>query len=164
LGQGFPGDEPFDRDSHRFFAVLSPGVSSLETSLSDSPTLLLVEDENLIAITLSDELTSAGFEVVTAPDGETALRELQADAARFRALVTDVRLGAGPDGWAVAHAARELYPTIAVVYMSGDSAVGWAANGVPESVMLPKPFAAAQLVSAISTLITAADAVRLRAT
>ena len=130
--------------------------------MSESPILLLVEDENLIAMALADELVTAGYEVVTAAHGDAALGELRADPARFRAVVTDVRLGSGPDGWAVAHTARELSPSIAVVYMSGDSAVGWAANGVPESVMLAKPFASAQLVSAISSLITQADAVRLR--
>jgi hypothetical protein len=46
--------------------------------------------------------------------------------------------------------------------MSGDSAAGWASNGVPDSVMLPKPFAPAQLVTAVSALITQADAIRLR--
>ena len=132
--------------------------------MSDPPILLLVEDENLIALALQDELSAAGFDVVTAHDGDEAVAELRTDAARFKGVITDVRLGAGPDGWAVAHTARELCATIAVVYMSGDSAVGWAANGVPESVMLAKPFATAQLVAAISTLITQADAIRLRTT
>ncbi len=130
--------------------------------MSELPTLLLVEDENLIAIALQDELLGAGYAVVIASDGDAALKELNEDAARFRAVITDVRLGAGPDGWAVAHAAREISPAVAIVYMSGDSAVGWASKGVPECVMLPKPFAAAQLIAAISTLITAADAIRLR--
>ncbi len=130
--------------------------------MSDSPVLLLVEDENLIAIALEDELVAAGYAVVTAHDGAVALEELRADTTRFQAIITDIRLGAGPDGWAIAHAARELSPTIAVVYMSGDSAAGWAANGVPESVMLAKPFAPAQLVTAVSTLITHAEAIRLR--
>jgi hypothetical protein len=36
--------------------------------------------------------------------------------------------------------------------MSGDSAEDWASKGVPHSIMLPKPFAPAQLVSAVSHL------------
>ena len=132
--------------------------------MSESPILLLVEDENLIALALADELVSGGYTVVTAHDGQLALDEIHADVSRFRAVITDIRLGAGPDGWSVAHAAREVSPTISVVYMSGDSAGGWAANGVPESVMLAKPFAPAQLVTAVSALITQADAIRLRST
>ncbi len=132
--------------------------------MADSPNLLLVEDEHLIAIALADELAAAGYAVVSVHSGAAALDELREDAARFRAVVTDVRLGAGPDGWTVAHEARERSPSIAVVYMSGDSAAGWASNGVPESVMLAKPFASAQLVAAISDLIIKADAIKLRAT
>lgn len=132
--------------------------------MSESPALLLVEDESLIAIALEEELAGAGFSVVVAHNGELALTELRANAERFRAVITDIRLGAGPDGWMVAHAARELSATMPVIYISGDNAVNWAANGVPESVMIPKPFAPAQLVTAVSTLINQADAVRLRAT
>jgi DNA-binding response OmpR family regulator len=123
---------------------------------------LLVEDEHLIALALADELAAAGYAVVSVHSGAAALDALREDPTRFRAVITDVRLGEGPDGWTVAHEARELAPSIAVVYMSGDSAAGWAANGVPESVMLAKPFAPAQLVTAVSTLITHAEAIRLR--
>lgn len=40
-----------------------------------------------------------------------------------------------------------------VVYMSGDSAEDWSSKGVPNSIMLSKPFAPAQLVTAISNLL-----------
>jgi DNA-binding response OmpR family regulator len=71
-------------------------------------------------------------------------------------MVTDIRLGEGPNGWDVARHAREVIPTMPVVYMSGDSANEHSAYGVPDSVMLQKPFATAQLVTAISTLMNAA--------
>ena len=37
--------------------------------------------------------------------------------------------------------------------MSGDSAADWASAGVPNSIMLTKPFAPAQLVTAVSQLL-----------
>ncbi|HEV7437864.1 MAG TPA: hypothetical protein VGO22_23835 [Pseudorhizobium sp.] len=37
--------------------------------------------------------------------------------------------------------------------MSGDSAKDWAANGVPDSIMLAKPFSLGQAVTAVSTLL-----------
>ena len=40
--------------------------------------------------------------------------------------------------------------------MSGASAGDWAAQGVPNSIMLTKPFAPAQLITAISTLMNEA--------
>jgi hypothetical protein len=41
--------------------------------------------------------------------------------------------------------------------MTGDSAGGWSADGVPNSLLLQKPFATAQLTTAISTLLNSAE-------
>lgn len=43
-------------------------------------------------------LTEAGFGVVAAVSGEQARTKLDVDAARLRAVVTDIDLGPGPDG------------------------------------------------------------------
>jgi DNA-binding response OmpR family regulator len=59
----------------------------------------------------------------------------------------------GLKGWDVARHARERNPQIAVVYVTGDSAAEWAAQGVPKSQLVPKPFAAAQLVAAVTALL-----------
>jgi DNA-binding response OmpR family regulator len=128
------------------------GASSLQ-----APTILLVEDEALIVEILTAEFADTGFEVVVANDGNRAIAELDADAARFKAVVTDIRLGKGPDGWDVGRRARELVSDMSVVYVSGDSTHDWSSKGVPESVVILKPFAPTQLVTAVSTLITAAD-------
>jgi hypothetical protein len=37
--------------------------------------------------------------------------------------------------------------------MSGDSAIHWGAEGVPESVMITKPFFLPQIITALSTLL-----------
>jgi DNA-binding response OmpR family regulator len=115
--------------------------------------ILLVEDDPLIRMPLEDALNEAGFTVVVATNGGQAIAELDAGAERFKALVTDIRLGKGPDGWEVARHARLLIPAMPVVYCSGDSAAVWAANGVPNSVMIEKPFVMAQLNTALSTLL-----------
>jgi len=122
-----------------------------------APTILLVEDEPLIVEILTAEFADTGFEVVVASDGNRAIAELDADAARFKAVVTDIRLGKGPDGWDVGRRARELVSDMSVVYVSGDSTHDWSSKGVPESVVILKPFAPTQLVTAVSTLISAAD-------
>jgi DNA-binding response OmpR family regulator len=119
--------------------------------------LLLVEDEALILVDVEDGLTDAGFELVAAHDGNQALAALDADAQRFKAVVTDIQLGLGPDGWDVARHARELVPDMPVVYVSGGSTGDWSSKGVPDSVMIAKPFAMAQLITAVSTLINNAD-------
>ena len=72
---------------------------------------------------------------------------------KYSALVTDVHVTSGTDGWAVARQAREIDPLLAVVYMTGAAADEWASQGVPGSILLQKPFAPAQLVTAVSQLL-----------
>jgi len=59
------------------------------------------------------------------------------------------------DGWAVARRARKIDPNVPVVYMTGKEAEEWASKGVPNSIMISKPFAQAQLVTAVSQLLNA---------
>ena len=115
--------------------------------------LLLVEDESLILGTLKEVLIEAGFDITTATNGFEALAALDKDGQDLAGLISDIRLGEGPDGWDVARHARELAPAFPVVYMSGDSVAHWSAQGVPNSEILQKPFAAVQLVTAISNLL-----------
>lgn len=121
------------------------------------PTLLLVEDDIGLQMVLEMALSDEGVDVVLASNGHQAIAELESDQTRFRAVVTDIRLGEGPSGWEVGHRAREAVPGIPVIYMSGDSAREWCVNGVPESIMLQKPFVLTQLVTTLATLLNHAS-------
>ena len=77
----------------------------------------------------------------------------QSRAAEIRGVITDIRLGDGPDGWPVGKTTRSAVALMPIVYVSGDSAHEWTSHGVPNSVMISKPFVAAQIVTAISSLI-----------
>ena len=118
--------------------------------------LLLVEDDALVQDMLAEALGDAGFEVICASTGDAAIKALEDDAARFSAVITDIRLGAGPDGWAVGRRARELAPDVPVVYMSGDSTQDWSSRGVPNSVVAAKPFVPAQILTAVTMLLNEA--------
>lgn len=131
--------------------------SGWEVADSNQAHLLLVaEDDETVQAVIEAGLSDQGFEPVLPKDGTEGIAELEAGADRFKALVTDIRLGKGPDGWQVARRARELVPNLPVIYVSGDSSEEWAAHGVPESLMLQKPFVVAQLVTAITTLMNQA--------
>jgi CheY-like chemotaxis protein len=87
------------------------------------------------------------------PAPAQAMELLDSSEANFRALVTDINLACDKQsGWEVARHAREINPDFSVVYMSGDNAEDWASKGVPHSIMLAKPFAPAQLLTAVSQL------------
>lgn len=116
--------------------------------------ILVVEDDHLIQSVVEESLTDGGFEIVIASSGENAVELLDASEGKYRGLVTDINLGPGKvDGWDVARHAREIDPDFPVVYMSGKDAAEWASKGVPNSVMLAKPFAPAQLVTAVAQLL-----------
>ena len=82
---------------------------------------------------------------------------LRGNANHYRALVTDINLRGTMDGWEVARQAREINPAFPIVYMTGAAADQWASHGVPNSILLTKPFAPAQLVTAISQLLNSAQ-------
>jgi DNA-binding response OmpR family regulator len=49
--------------------------------------------------------------------------------------------------------ARAINPGLPVIYITGADAEEWAIQGVPQSVLLSKPFAPAQLVTAVAQLL-----------
>ena len=112
--------------------------------------VFVVNDEPLIAQLLEDALTEGGFSVRSASDAAEAIRMLEAADGECRALVTDVNLP--PGRWDVAKRARELHAEIPLIYMTGAAAHDWTSKGVPNSVLVVKPFAAAQVVTAVSQL------------
>ncbi len=117
------------------------------------PIILVVEDEQLIQTLIEETLSDGGFESAVVSSGEEAVSLLQEHKGRYRALVTDINLGGTMDGWEVAQHAREIEPDFPVVYMSGAAAADWTSKGVPHSIMLEKPFAPAQLVTAVANLL-----------
>lgn len=102
--------------------------------------ILMVEDEALLALPLEDFLNDQGYQVAWAANAVAALQLLANSAPPFAALLTDIRLGVGHDGWFVAMHARSLDHNMPVVYMSADSAANWQEQGVAGSAMLSKPF------------------------
>ena len=121
--------------------------------MSDSVLVFVVDDEAAIQNVLQDALEEGGFVVATASSAEEAIAMLNADGMAYNALVTDVNLGGKLTGWDVAMRARELLPDMPVIYMTGGAANEWASHGVPSSILLTKPFAPAQLITAVSQLL-----------
>ena len=117
--------------------------------------IILVEDEALIALFVQEALEEEGFEVECLLDAGAPEKAIGDGIETVAALVTDVRLGAGLSGWELARLAREASPNLPIVYISGDSAIEHSAQGVPDSLMIQKPFVGAQVVTALATLLNA---------
>jgi CheY-like chemotaxis protein len=129
------------------------GALARGVSVQELPTILVIEDDPNLQTVLEDALAEGGFESAIAASGEEAVTLLKSRLVQYRALVTDVKLKGRMDGWEVARQSREIDPAFPIVYITGAAAGHWASRGVPNSILLEKPFAAAQLAMAVSQLL-----------
>jgi len=126
---------------------------SVGEEVKPSVLVLIAENEPDIRLVLQDAFEDGGFDVLLASSGEEAIAALDAERDNVRALLTDINLESKSTGWDVARHARELNPDLPVVYMTGGDGHDWAAFGVPNSVLITKPFAPAQATIAVSQLL-----------
>lgn len=124
--------------------------------LTECIRILVVEYETLIEQLVVAGLEDAGYEIAIADNAEDAIAMLEADGADYRAVVTDINLAPQRlTGWDVAKRARELTADIPIIYMTGASNHEWTSSGVPNSILIAKPFAMGQIVTAASQLLNA---------
>ena len=115
--------------------------------------ILVVEDDAASGDELKRALEAAGFRVMLVESGEKARSAFDENAGEIGGLVADVKLGGNVSGWDVARHAREVDQDLPVVYVTGFHVEDWASQGVPKSMLVQKPFAPAQIITAISSLL-----------
>jgi CheY-like chemotaxis protein len=101
------------------------GASRARRALGDhsdaaSRTILLVEDDALVRLSVADVLRAAGYTVIEAASGMEALRIL-AVASAIDALVTDVSVPPGPDGVELASRFRAKKRNLPVVFATASN-------------------------------------------
>jgi two-component system, NtrC family, response regulator AtoC len=104
-----------------------------------TPHLLFVDDEPALRALMAERLRERGFEVAEAENGEKALQLL--DQFAFDLLITDLRMP-GIDGAQVIQAARERYPGIVAIVITGYGTVKDAVDAIKRgaSDFIAKPF------------------------
>jgi DNA-binding NtrC family response regulator len=108
--------------------------------------VLLVEDDQLVRSCLNDLLTDAGAHVIPVRSATEALGIDSVEAPSV--LLADVRLGPGMNGFTLAAEARQRWPGIRCVLMSGDPTAAPRSMEGPDR-FLAKPFRVAELLEAI---------------
>lgn len=118
--------------------------------------LLVVEDEPLLKSLVVDALRSAGFDVESASDVESARRLI--DSFDPDMAVLDILLGNGPTGVHLAHALEVSRPDIAVLFLTRHPD---AASAAAEGLQLPKSagFLRKHMVSDTQYLLDAIETV-----
>jgi len=115
-------------------------------------TVLVVDDEMIVRMLMVELLEEAGYNVIEAEDGPSALRALQQER-RIDVLVTDVGLPGGMNGRQVADAARETRPALGVLFVTGYAdmrAVGDDMEGGMQ--VMAKPFEGDELLRRVADL------------
>jgi two-component system, response regulator PdtaR len=115
----------------------------------EARTVLFVEDEPLLGELMSDALTDRGFTVHVAPSAIDALTHLMS-GEDIDVMITDIDLGEGMDGAALAERARELRPSLPVVYASGRCRSLQQIAAVPDSIFMPKPYSISDVGSTLA--------------
>jgi two-component system, cell cycle sensor histidine kinase and response regulator CckA len=138
-----------------FPRVGAPGGPSIDQSQPAPMTeatgvILLAEDEPAVRDFTKRALERAGYTVLTAGDGDEALRASRDWTEPIDVLVTDVVMP-GMHGPELAYRVRQERPEIGVLYISGyaEDAVAGGGEFATPGGFLPKPFATDALIRAI---------------
>ena len=104
-----------------------------------TPHLLFVDDESALRGLMAERLSERGFDVVESDTGEKAIEYL--DQFAFDILITDLRLP-GVDGTRVIEAAKQRYPGIVAIVITGYGTVRDAVEAMKRgaSDYVTKPF------------------------
>jgi signal transduction histidine kinase/CheY-like chemotaxis protein len=133
-----------------------PTITST-TAAAHAPTgktVLIVDDEPSVRMLVTDVLEELGYASIEAPDGPTALRILESEAA-VDLLISDVGLPGGINGRQLADAARVSRPDLKVLFITGyaENAIIGSGQLAPGMRVLTKPFVVETLATRIHDMI-----------
>ena len=107
--------------------------------------VLVVEDEWLVRDVIATDFKDAGWHVLEASTGESAIGIIEANP-HIDVLFTDIQLAGQLNGWDVAEACRAVKPQMPVIYASGNTID--RSRAVDNSQFFSKPYRAAEILKA----------------
>ena len=113
-------------------------------------TILVVDDEIQVRTLARDILLGAGYRVLEAEDGETALQVAEEHQGAIHLLLTDIMMP-GINGKELADRIAALRPDTRMIFMSGRAAEVISDAGVliPVDAFLAKPFTVDRLLNKV---------------
>jgi two-component system NtrC family sensor kinase len=117
--------------------------------------ILLVEDEQAVREFVANALQELGYRAETASDAHIGLERLK--SSTFDLLLTDVVLPGGMNGRQLADKAREMYPGLRVLFVTGytRNAIIHQGRLDPDVNLLVKPFTADALARKLRQILDA---------
>ncbi|TNE42432.1 MAG: response regulator [Alphaproteobacteria bacterium] len=122
--------------------------------LSGEGTVLLVEDEDAVRSFAARALTTRGYRVLEASNGEMGLEIVEEEDGNIDIMVSDVVMPT-MDGPTMARHVKEKYPDIKVIFISGytEDAFEDDLDRPEDFTFLPKPFSLKELASKVKEVL-----------
>jgi len=132
-----------------------PAISAETIASLNQETVLVVDDEPIVRILVTEVLNEIGCTALDASDGPTGL-EILRTGNRIDLLVTDVGLPGGMNGRQLADAARVSRPDLKVLFITGYAENAVLSHGDLDAGMhvLTKPFGLEDLKRRIKELVS----------
>ena len=118
--------------------------------------ILVVDDEESLRSLVARGLAMDGHDCMMAGDGAEALEVLIAERGRFDLLLTDIRMPL-MDGIALALAAKQEFPDLTIMLMTGYAEQRERADDLMEKIIdvVSKPFALPDIRRAVARALAA---------
>jgi CheY-like chemotaxis protein len=113
--------------------------------------ILVVDDEEDILRFIADALSELGAEVVTAVNGDIALVILRSGVP-VDLLFTDIVMPGTIDGISLAEQAKQLHPTLKILYSTGHAGIKSRGDRPLHGDILRKPYRVAELIERVTAL------------
>ncbi len=140
-------------------ATAAPSPAAPTPASTGSGRVLIVDDEEMIREVLSQMLESKGFEVVSAPDGKSAIalyQEALEQQQPFDLAIMDLTIPGGMGGLEASKEIRKIDPGARLVVSSGYSSDPVVANFREHGfcATLNKPFQFGEVIEVVSQAIS----------
>ena len=120
--------------------------------MSDRVAVLVVEDEVLVRMNITDQLTESGYQVFEAGNADDAVEILEANSS-IRIMFTDIDMPGSMDGLKLAAAVRDRWPPVKIVVTSGHRVV--EITDLPDGcVFFSKPYRHESVISSFRELLS----------
>jgi DNA-binding response OmpR family regulator len=117
----------------------------------DERSVLLVEDEVLVRLSIADELRQAGLTVLEAANADEASTVLESHSQRVGLVLTDIQMPGRIDGRGLVRLVRERYADVRVIVLTGSPPDGLKDIGA--DTVLAKPHSTTELIAHIKRLL-----------
>jgi two-component system cell cycle sensor histidine kinase/response regulator CckA len=134
----------------RFLSEVRPIAAA-----NSSKAILVVDDDDAVRRMVVRTLELGGFRVLSAPDGQAALRIADSHGGLFNLVVTDMHMP-GMDGSQLGRLLLERDPGLKLLYLSGDASDELEESGLlsRDSAFLHKPFPPDMLLTQVRAALS----------